>query len=40
MFAKLEEDTKGTESEAEGKNWHHFAVLHKVCCYYLACNSV
>ena len=31
MFAKLEEDTIGTEAESSGKSWHRFAVLHKVC---------
>jgi len=29
MFAKLEEDTKGTESESYAKGWHRFACLHK-----------
>lgn len=29
MFAKLEEDTKGTEDESAGKTWHRFAALHK-----------
>lgn len=29
LFAKLEEDTKGTESESNSKGWHRFACLHK-----------
>ena len=37
LYAKLQEDVKGTEDEADGKVWYKFACLHKVSKLHPSC---